>query len=109
MHPELGVTGHHVEIIVSMQDRHVGADGDGGDEAIDELPDRLSLAAAMTMDASRLVIVRRCGGKDGGSRQKPSESMQMLFVASSCEDRHPNRIANGYVFAEQLIDSIADR
>ncbi len=92
-----------------MQDRHVGADGNGGDEAIDELPDRLPLAATVTIDAGRLVIVRAIRGKDRSSRQKPTEPMQMLLVACSCKDLHSNGVADGYILRKQLIDSVANR
>jgi hypothetical protein len=99
---------HHVEVIVSMQHGHVRADGDGGDKAIDELPDRLPFSPTMTIDASRLVIVRGFSGKDGRSCQKSMEPNQMPFVACTRQDLHSDWVAGGHVFREQFIDSIAD-
>ncbi len=77
IYSELGVARNHIEVGVSMQDRRVGANGDGADEAIHELADRLSFAATLTIDGSRLVIVHGPSGKDSGSRQKSTELMQM--------------------------------
>ena len=53
-----------VEVGVLMQNRRVGADRDGTDEAIHELADRLSSAATLPIDGSRLVVVSGPCGKD---------------------------------------------
>ena len=109
IYSEFGVACDHIEVDVSMQDRRVGANGDRPDEAIHELTDRLSCAATLTIDGSRLLIVNGSSGKDSGSRQKSTELMQMVFVTRSCKYLHPNRVADSHIFCEQPIDSIANR
>jgi hypothetical protein len=99
----------NIEVGVSMQNRYIGANRNGTDEAIHELANRLSLAAALTIDGSRVVIVDRSRRQDNGSRKKSTELKQVSFVARSCKDLHPNRVADCDVLREQRIYPIANQ
>ncbi len=68
VYSELSVACNYIEVGVSMQDRRIGANGNGADETINELRDSLSFAAALTIDGSRMVIVDGSCGQDSGSR-----------------------------------------
>ena len=63
VYSELSVACKYIEVGVSMKDRRIGANCNSADETIDELANRLSFAAALTIDGGRMVIV------DGSYRQ----------------------------------------
>jgi hypothetical protein len=92
-----------------VEDRYVLTNGDGGDEAVQELADRLSLEATVAVHGSRVLVVQRSCGKDRGSRLESTEPVQMLLVACSRENLHPDRVAGGCVLCEQRIDSVTNR
>ncbi len=94
VYSELGVARKHVEVGVSMQDRRISASGNRTDETVNELADGLSLAAALTIDGGRTVIIDGSSGQDSRSRKKSTELLQVLFVARSCKYLHPNRVAD---------------
>ena len=88
--------------------RRVCAKGDGTDEAVYELPDGLTFAAALTKNGSRPVIVHRTRRQHARPCEQTPKLMQVLFIACPSEHFHPNRIADGHVFREQRIDPIAN-
>lgn len=56
---QLRMTSQDVEVDIPVKYRHVGADGNGGDKAIDQLANSLAFPAACAVQSRRIVIVRR--------------------------------------------------
>ena len=63
--PQPRVPRQHVEIAVAVKHCRAGADGNRADEAVDQLANGLSLAAAGTIQGGRLVVVGRMGRGEG--------------------------------------------
>ncbi len=51
------MTGQDVEVDILVKYRRVGADGNGGDKAIDQLANSLAFSAACAVKSRRIVIV----------------------------------------------------
>ena len=84
----------HVEVGVIMENGHIGTNGDGANETIDQFANGLPFPATETIESGRIVVVRRCRGKNSCPREQPTEIMQMLFVDCTGEHFHPNHIAD---------------
>ena len=56
---QVGVAGEGVEVGVVMEDWRAGADGDGGDEAVDQLADGRGLSVALAIERGGILIVGR--------------------------------------------------
>lgn len=85
MELEARVPGEHLEVSVRGQDGHALADGDGGDEAVDQLPNGLASATAGPVERSRRLVVGRSGRQRGRSRQEPTELLTVC-VEGACQE-----------------------
>ena len=104
---QVRMTRENVEIVVVMKNGHIGANGDGSDETIDQLANGFSFLATEAIESGSIVVVPRPRGENGRPCEQPTEVMQMPFVAGAGEHFHPNRIADRDLTFEQCLDAIA--
>jgi hypothetical protein len=103
------VADEDVEVCVEVEDGQVGPNGDAGDQAVDQLPDRLAPATAGAVQRRTLVIISRLGRNEGGPSQESPEVVKVTFVTGAGENFHTDWLANGDLPAQKLIDSDAHR
>jgi hypothetical protein len=107
MDPESGVARQRVEVGVGVEDGDVGADGDGGDEAVDELSDRLAVAPTGPAQRRSVFVVGEGGGQQRGPGEEPAELIEVLFVSGAGQDLHVDRCAGREVGFKERIDGVA--
>ena len=90
--PQPGVPRQHVEIAVVVKHCRAGADGNRADEAVDQLANGFSLAAAGAIQGGRLVVVGGTGRENGRPREQPAKASQVAFVPGAGEHVHANCI-----------------
>lgn len=103
------MAGKHIEVGVVMEDGHISTNGDGGDETIDQLANRLPLPTTDAIKSRRIVVVCRFRGKQGCLRKQSAKIVQMPLIPRAGEHFHVNRIADCNLAIEQYLDTIADR
>lgn len=55
---QFGVSSKRVEIRVAVNNRHIRAYGGSGDQAVNQLPNRLSLTSATAIQSGSIIVVR---------------------------------------------------
>lgn len=80
MHSQVRVARQHVKVVVVVQNRRLGPDGNGRNETIDYLSYGLALHPATTIQRSSGVVVHGARGQYYGPRQKASDTEQVRFV-----------------------------
>ena len=101
------MAGEGVEVGVVMKDGRAGADGDGGDEAVDQLADGGALPAAAPIEGSGILVVGGAHWNDHGASEQAPEVEQMGLVARAGQDFHADGVADGEVPVQKLIYLIA--
>jgi hypothetical protein len=79
--PEGRVSSQNVNVGVELEERHVSANGNCRDEAIDQLPWCLTVATANAVQRSGPFVVDRRRGQEGGARQQSAEFTQVPFIS----------------------------
>ena len=102
------MAGEGVEVGVVMKDWGAGADGDGGDETVDQLADGRALSSALAIERGGILIVGRTHWYDHGTSEQAPEVQQMGLVPGSGQHFHPYGVADGDFARQQLVDVNAD-
>ena len=94
------MTGQDVEVGISVEYRYTGVDGDGGDEAVDQLANGLAFPATCTVQRRGVVVAGRLRRQHRRKREQSPECLEVPLVTGAGEHFHPNRVADGYLFFE---------
>ena len=90
---ESRVTGNEVKISVGVQDGQVGAQGDGGDEAIGERSDRRARSSALQVQRrSSLVVPESFNGHTLASGDEAPEPRHVDGIPGTSQHLHDNRV-----------------
>jgi hypothetical protein len=91
---DVGVAGQGVEVRVGVEDPGLVPDGDGTDQAVDQLAHGRAAPATHTVQRSRHLVIDWNGGKDGCSGEEATEAVEVGIVSSAGHHLHPDRIAD---------------
>ena len=72
---QVRVTSQDIEVDVFVKYRRVGADGNGGDKAIDQLANSFAFPAACAAKSRRIFIVRRLRWQHRRKRKQTPEGL----------------------------------
>jgi hypothetical protein len=100
---ELGVPSEGGKICIALQDRYPFSDRYGGDQAVDETPNRLPLSpASATEEGGGLKIPGAAVDQVSPSKQA-TQVLQVPLVAGAGKDLHENRIGDCDTLREQSV------
>ena len=98
-----------VKISIVVENPCIGVDGNGTDEAVDQLSDGFPFPAAKSKQGRSLFIVPGCQRQDGRTRKQSTEVMQVPFVPRAGQHFHEDRVADRDLAVEQRLDPITGR
>lgn len=90
-----GVLCQYLELGIQVQHLYIAANGDRGDQTVDELAHGVPPVAASPIERCCSIIVHGFRGQGRRSCEEPPQLMEMLIVASAGEHFHANSIAGG--------------
>ncbi len=82
----------------------MGPDGDGGDQAIDELAKRLPLLSTRSVKCRSCLVVHRFRTKCNRPGEEPAQLLKVLLIAGPRKNLHANGVTRGDLSGQQIID-----
>ena len=114
--PQSTATRDQIEVVVGMQERHAGPDGDGSDQAVGQPPNRDALGATCPVQGGRVLEVDDAlNRQEVAAVQKPPELLDVAGVSAPRQDLHHDdvggcqRCAAGEVSPHAVVNSAARR
>ena len=94
------------KIPVAMENACIGVDGNGADEAVDQLWDGFPFPAAESKQGRSLFVVPGCHRQDGRTCKQSTEVMEVSLVLRASQQFQEDRVADRDLAAKQRRDSI---
>ncbi len=103
-----GVTGEDAVVDVAVQHRDIRPNCDSGNQAVDHLPNSLTIPPTLSVEGGCCFIIGGLGGQNRRASEKSAEIAEMSFVPRTGKQLHPHGIARRDLGPEELIHSSAD-
>lgn len=97
-----------VEVVVAMEQRRRSSDGNGSDEAVDQLSHCFPVPATRAVQRGCVFVVGRFGGQQRGAREQSSKVVEVLLVSCTGEHFHSDGVARGDLVVQECVDAVTD-
>lgn len=103
------VLSEDVEVGVGVQHRHLLANRNRADQAVDQRSDRLASTSADAVQGCSCLVVGWTRWQHGGASEKPAELSKVSVISRAGEDLHPHGVADGDLSGEEPVHLITGR
>lgn len=105
---QLTVAGKDLEVAIQLEERCALADRDGGDQAVDHPPYRLTLAATGSIQGSGELEIRRAAAAHLSSSEKSTQLLHLTLIPGSGQNLRKHGVGDANIRLQQAIDRFAD-